>query len=145
MQIATRPQIYLAGPLFSQAEKEFNSRLAQSLEFHFDVFLPQRDGALLIELIQRGLNAREAEKRIFDTDMDALKRCDFFVLVLDGRSVDEGAAFELGVSFILGKPCYGLQTDPRRLMPSGNNPMIEGALKSVSTSVEDLLSVLVGR
>jgi nucleoside 2-deoxyribosyltransferase len=37
--------IYFAGPLFSEAEKQFNLRLGERLEeAGFCVFLPQRDG-----------------------------------------------------------------------------------------------------
>jgi hypothetical protein len=37
--------IYLAGPLFSEAERRFNLRLTQRLEaLGFEVFLPQRAG-----------------------------------------------------------------------------------------------------
>jgi len=37
--------IYFAGPLFSQAEKQFNLSLTHALEKNgFTVFLPQRDG-----------------------------------------------------------------------------------------------------
>jgi hypothetical protein len=42
--------------------------------------------------------------------------------------LDEGASFELGYAFALGKVCVGLKTDPRQLLPIGDNPMIEGAL-----------------
>ena len=54
-----------------------------------------------------------------------MKEADALFLLLDGRTVDEGAAFELGYAVALGKHCVGLQTDPRRLMPLGNNPMIQ--------------------
>ncbi|GHO62481.1 hypothetical protein KSC_013730 [Ktedonobacter sp. SOSP1-52] len=37
--------IYLAAPLFSQAERIFNEQLTRRLEvLRFTVFLPQRDG-----------------------------------------------------------------------------------------------------
>lgn len=37
--------IYFAGPLFSTAERSFNTQLAEELERNeFEVFLPQRDG-----------------------------------------------------------------------------------------------------
>ncbi len=40
--------IYLAGPLFSEAERSFNDRLTQRLEKQgFRVFLPQRDSVEL--------------------------------------------------------------------------------------------------
>ncbi len=74
-------------------------------------------------------------------DIAALKKCDFVLIVLDGRSVDEGAAFELGYAYALGKVCYGLQTDPRRLLKIGiNNPMIDCALQQVFSSVDDLVA-----
>ena len=51
--------------------------------------------------------------------------------MLDGRTIDEGAVFELGVAYSSGKCCVGIQTDPRRLLPLGNNPMVECALDRV--------------
>jgi len=43
--------IYLAGPLFSEAERRFNLELTQRLEaLGFDIFLPQRDG------VERGIS-----------------------------------------------------------------------------------------
>ena len=42
---ASDPLVYLAGPLFSKAERRFNLLLAERLEASgFRVFLPQRDG-----------------------------------------------------------------------------------------------------
>jgi hypothetical protein len=38
----------------------------------------------------------------------------------------------------------GLQTDIRRLLPTGNNPMIECALPVVVDSVDELLTRLEG-
>lgn len=38
-------RVYFAGPLFSEAERVFNLRLAEKLEAKgYQVFLPQRDG-----------------------------------------------------------------------------------------------------
>jgi hypothetical protein len=62
---------------------------------------------------------------------DQRKEADALLLILDGRTVDEGAAFELGIAYWRGKRCVGLQTDPRRLLPMGNNPMIACALERV--------------
>ena len=47
---------------------------------------------------------------------------------------------ELGIAFGLGKTCIGLQTDLRRLMPLGNNPMVSCALCRTFSSVSDLVS-----
>ena len=126
-----RPLIYLAAPLFSEAELSFNSCLTNRLEKVVDVYLPQRDGGRLVDLIGEGVTPKHAYTCIFERDMEALRECDALVIVLDGRTVDEGAAFELGIAYSYRKPCVGYQSDPRRLLPVGNNPMIECALETV--------------
>jgi hypothetical protein len=63
-------------------------------------------------------------------------------LILDGRSVDEGACFELGYAFGIGKICVGLKTDARSLFAFGDNPMIEGALRCAFTSDQQLMDWL---
>lgn len=126
-----RPLVYLAAPLFSESELSFNLKLAKVLEQFLDVYLPQRDGGKLVDLVAQGVAVKEAYKSIFERDLEALRESDALLIVLDGRSIDEGAVFELGVAFSTGKRCVGLQTDPRRLLPLGNNPMIECALERV--------------
>lgn len=130
--------IYLAGPLFSVAEKTFNLRVCEVLSRAFEVYLPQRDGLLLADLVRDGVSPDYGGRLVFEGDVNALRRCDILLIVLDGRTVDEGAAFELGLAFGLGKECYGLQTDPRRLLPWGNNPMIAHSLKHIITSLSEL-------
>jgi nucleoside 2-deoxyribosyltransferase len=61
-------------------------------------------------------------------------------VILDGRTVDEGAAFEMGYAHALGRPCVGLQTDPRRLLPIGNNPMLDGALQHIFKDVNEVIA-----
>jgi|ERR1035437_3617207 nucleoside 2-deoxyribosyltransferase len=126
-----RPLIYLAAPLFSEAELSYNQLLAGILERHVDIYLPQRDGGKLVDLVAKGVSKAAAYKSIFERDVQALKEADVLFLVMDGRSIDEGAAFELGYAAALNKLCVGLQTDPRRLLPMGNNPMIQVPLKRV--------------
>lgn len=130
--------IYVASPLFSQSELNFNSEIKSILEKRFEVYLPQEDGELLNDTVASGGNIPAAVKRIFLSDVAAIKRCDALLIVLDGRAVDEGAAFELGVAFALGKKCFGLQTDPRRLLPAGNNPMIASPLAHIFSSLGEL-------
>lgn len=132
--------IYLAAPLFNDCEREFNARLAGLLQRFGPVFLPQRDGKLIIELVRNGMGVREARRRVFDADIDAIHRARCIVAVLDGRTIDEGVAFELGYGRALGKTCFGLKTDDRALLASGDNPMIEGALDAIFHSVDDLLA-----
>jgi nucleoside 2-deoxyribosyltransferase len=136
--MAGRKLIYLAAPLFSLAEKQENVRICRALERWCDVFLPQRDGELIPHLVQQGLDNREAYRIVFERDLAALKACDAVVINLDGRAVDEGAAFELGVAFALGKCCVGYRTDVRVLLPWGLNPMITVPLSHTFTCIETL-------
>lgn len=133
-----RPLIYFAAPLFSEAELSYNLELTAILETYVDVFLPQRDGGKVIDLVAKGVDRHAAFKSIYERDVQALKKADVLFLLLDGRSIDEGAAFELGFAVALGKQCVGLQTDPRRLLPLGNNPMIEVPLRRILGSKSDV-------
>jgi len=138
--IASRQKVYLAGPLFSDAERTFNVLVAQRLEEWANVYLPQRDGGLMSEMLKEGMESDLAACRVFRRDMDAIRQADYLVAILDGRAIDEGVAFELGVAFSHTKRCVGLQTDSRRLASWGNNPMITGALELVFHSVDELVS-----
>lgn len=115
----------MAAPLFSDAERAYNAALAEALERRVEVFLPQRDGDLVPDLIAAGLDIQSAFRKIFEKDLEAIRTCDLLVAVLDGRVVDEGVAVELGYAHAISKPCWALKTDPRSLSRFGDNPMIE--------------------
>jgi len=136
--LKNREYIYIASPLFNLNERQFNAQLKDLLEAYFDVYLPQQDGNLIFELIDQGVPLNEAKKIIFENDIKALQKVDRLLIVLDGRSVDEGAAFELGVAYSLGKVCWGLKTDVRQLLNFGDNPMIESAISKLFQSTEEL-------
>lgn len=135
--MTTRKLIYIAAPLFSDAERTFNLSVREAISRVADTFLPQEDGLLLADVLGSSTDReliRSTIHRIYTQDTDAVRRCDILLLILDGRSVDEGAAFELGFAKAMGKVCVGLSTDPRRLLPSGHNPMLEGSLDRVFPS-----------
>ncbi len=136
-----KPWIYIAGPLFSVAEKAFNLNVRSILEPFFHTYLPQKDGILLAEAVANkrdSLILNSLVETVFQGDISAIRRADVLLAILDGRAVDEGTAFEIGFAYAIGKPCYGLQTDPRRLLPQGNNPMISQSLKRVFADLEQL-------
>lgn len=131
--------IYIAGPMFSQAELQFNEQVASKLEEEgFDIFLPQRSGYKMAELMKQ-MSADAAQEMIFNKDYNAVQRADIVLIILDGRSIDEGACVELGIGYALGKPCYGLKTDPRSMMNGQINPMISGCLLNIFYSIADLI------
>jgi nucleoside 2-deoxyribosyltransferase len=136
---------YLAAPLFSDAERAYNLVVANALAEHVSVFLPQRDGKLITDLIGDGLTAAAAKRVVFERDVSAIEDADLIVAILDGRAVDEGVAVELGLAYAMGKLCWSLKTDFRSLAWFGDNPMIEmviarnfKSIESLAVSVRDL-------
>ncbi|MGB7101268.1 MAG: nucleoside 2-deoxyribosyltransferase [Xanthobacteraceae bacterium] len=96
-------KIYLAGPLFTLAEKSFNVELARFLESEgFEVWLPQ-------EHEPRSNTA----KSIFDMDVAALDWADMVVACMDGPDPDSGTAWECGYAYAKGKPIVCFRTDFR--------------------------------
>lgn len=137
-------KIYIAAPMFSYAELAFNEKIANVLEKNsFEVFLPQRSGYKLVELMKE-MTPCEARKKIFAKDILAVKDADVLLIILDGRTIDEGACVELGFGYALGKLCYGLKTDPRTMMNGQINPMVSECLQDIFISVDELVLGLKG-
>jgi nucleoside 2-deoxyribosyltransferase len=136
-----RPKVraYFGAPLFNEMERGFNLSVVSLLETHVDVFLPQRDGGLLMQQVKAGVSPDKAGLAIFDADTRAMRHSHFMIAVLDGNGIDEGVAFEVGYMFALGRTCVGLQTDVRRALPTGNNPMIGSAMTHIFQTVETLI------
>jgi len=132
--------VYIAGPLFSQAELDFNENVDERLrECGYDTFLPQRDGKKLSDLIAAGISKEDAVKTIFELDLQQIHKSDILLLIIDGRVPDEGACVELGIAYALNKECIGLKTDSRSLMGNLDNPLILGALNGkIATSIDEL-------
>ena len=137
-----RRKIYLAAPLFSDAEKTYNKALKEQLTPFFDVYLPQEDGLLVVDLIKRGISFKQASQQVFSADLNAIRKCDVLLIVLDGRTVDEGAAMELGYAYGMEKECIGISTDPRSLLPDGQNPMISCCLDVVVANAQQVIVYL---
>jgi nucleoside 2-deoxyribosyltransferase len=134
----TKMNVYIAAPLFNRSELSFNAALANEIERHANVFLPQRDGSLLVNMLRAGIALQVAERRVFEQDRQAMLRSDLLIAVLDGAHIDEGVAFELGFASAIGCSCVGLQTDVRRALPTGNNPMIGGCLERIFHTSDEL-------
>jgi len=133
-------KLYFAAPLFSSAELQFNLKITNKLENYFQVYLPQRDGKLMSNITHYDIDYANASSLVFSKDINELDSCDLVLAILDGRTIDEGVAFEIGYAYARGKTCIGLQTDSRRLAAWGNNPMISGALKYIFYNEADLFS-----
>ncbi|MBR6011706.1 MAG: nucleoside 2-deoxyribosyltransferase [Methanomicrobium sp.] len=130
-------KIYLAAPLFSEAEREFNAKIAGILrEKKYAVHLPQEVG-------DDSSTRDEAETgRIFEYNLKALDECDIVVAVVDGADADSGTAWEIGYAYAVKKRVILLRTDFRRVGRSeAVNLMLEESGEVVG-SVGELVRVL---
>jgi nucleoside 2-deoxyribosyltransferase len=121
--------IYLAGPVFTLAERRFNEELAGELERlcpSLQVFLPQRYD-------KEFQNEPNPSPRMFACLMGALDGCDVVVAVLDGPDADSGTSFETGYAHARGKRVIGVRTDFRGGEDHGLNLMLSNACSDLVT------------
>lgn len=130
-------KVFLASPLFSDAEREFNSNLTKSLrENGFEVWLTQE-----APFIQQGIH--KEKKAIYEGDILVLKTSDVVVAVLDGINVDAGVAYEMGYAKALGKPIIGLKTDYRTFSKMEEvNLMLEVPLIKICKNLDEVIDSL---
>lgn len=86
-------KIYLAAPIFSRAEREFNSLLATEIRRQassVDLLLPQ-------EFVASLDRDERFFRRAFDKCVDAINGCDVVVAIVDGADADSGTALRLGM------------------------------------------------
>lgn len=142
MKHVARASVYFAAPLFNPMERAFNENLAQRLHSIAEVFLPQRDGTLLTKLVADGQSLDVARAKVFTSDIGAIESCDIVVAVLDGRTIDEGVAFEVGYARALGKVCIAYKSDDRIMLPTGDNPMIVMACQHQCSTPDGLVETV---
>lgn len=139
-------QVYFAAPLFCEAELTYNERVAGQLEeAGHDVFLPQRDGMETTDLEERDdINTKEEMmSAIFELDQTQVGNADVLTAVLDGRTVDEGVALEIGLAYAWGIPAVGLRTDRRSFaLAEPVNAMIWGACEEIVESPGQLVDAV---
>lgn len=128
--------VYLAAPLFSEAELDFNRMLRDEIKSSgFNVFLPQEDSN----------NVKDRDDRqsiIFSKNEAAIDKSDIIVAVVDGADVDSGTAWEIGYAYARGKSILGIRTDFRTLGIEGTvNLMIERSVV-LCMSIRELLNRL---
>jgi len=128
-----RYRVYLAGPLFSEAERAYNLALRDLLQRHlFDVYLPQEVGDT------SHTRCREEHRTIFAQHLAVLQDVDTIVAVIDGADADSGTSWEMGYAYALGKRVVALRTDFRI---AGYHELVNLMLEesaTVVTAKEDL-------
>ncbi|WP_253489196.1 nucleoside 2-deoxyribosyltransferase [Methanocalculus alkaliphilus] len=133
-----RYRVYLAAPLFSEAERRYNEFIRDILATHcFEVYLPQEAGD------DSASRHHQTMQEIFASHAEALGNTDWVVAIVDGADADSGTAWEMGYAHALGIPVVALRTDFRS---AGHNEHVNLMLEQSSTVVtrrEDLPAALL--
>ncbi len=140
--------VYLAAPLFTQAERLWNQRLANAIEsrqLDIAVFLPQRDAE------SHTINGDIDLNHVYRRCIEGVDGADVVVAVLDGSDADSGTCFECGYALAQGKKIIGVRTDFRKGEVHGTNLMlhhsvhafIESPANQFNTSTIESLAVKV--
>ena len=138
-------KIYFAAPLFNEMELKRNKEITKKLRsWGYDVYLPQENAGLSAKIIAAGGDIYGVSRKIFQSDIEGIKKCDILIFFLDGRVPDEGACVELGMAYAWNKICLGYKTDDRCLDFTGtDNLFIEGCMNfEISHNLNELKSKL---
>lgn len=138
-------KIYLAGSLFTLAERRFNQELGlaiQELANDIEVILPQ---------VETGKMSGEPDfvDKAFHFCLQSIDECDAVVGILDGADADSGTCVELGYAYARKKPIIGLRTDFRLSEDRGLNLMVSNICRrlilksSLSSNVGDIAQEIV--
>ncbi len=114
-------KIYIAGPLSNKEERKILEKIDKICKNKcIRTFLPHRDCGLY--------KNKKDLKKISETDVKEIHKCDILIGVLNGICVGAGTAWEMGYAEAIGKKVIGLKTD-----------------RSFDESIGDISAVIAGR
>ncbi len=128
-------RIYVAGPLFSEAERAWLDGLAAALRAEgFDCFVPHENFDRIVRL---------TPEEVYRVDGDGLRSSNVLLAWLDGPMIDDGTAAEIGAfaELVRADPAHyrgivGIVTDLRlqrrrgHAVGDGMNLFVTGAIAS---------------
>lgn len=140
------PTAYLAGPLFSEAERAFARKVKARImeETSLEVLWPYE----LFTQEEIAAFGDDSPLEVMRRCRDALEGCVLVVAMLDGPQIDDGTAWEIGYAHAKGIPAVGIRTDFRQAgdVPGAKvNAMIHGSCGFIASSLEELLENLSAR
>jgi nucleoside 2-deoxyribosyltransferase len=137
----TPKTVYMAGPLFTCAQREANTRLAALLR----QLLP----SLVFVLPQeRAMQFLPDLRAVADDCFSQVRNADWILACLDDADADSGTCVEIGYACALGKRIIGYRTDFRGSEIDGVNAMVRFACShfilasSAQYSLEQLAHLL---
>jgi nucleoside 2-deoxyribosyltransferase len=139
-------KIYLAGPLFTQAERRWNRELAAALtklKPDLEIILPQ-------DVETEFRDDRSDFTAIFRRNVESIEISDAIVAILDGSDSDSGTAWECGYAFAKDKPVIGVRTDLRVSENENLNAMLSQSSdvvfqESLNEDIVELSKKIIGR
>ena len=120
--------VYLAGPLFTQAERIWNKNLGEQL------FLKIPDVEIILPQVQAVNFVKENFidfEGITQNCIQGLEKADVIVAILDGSDADSGTCWECGYAYAKGKRIIGVRTDLRGSEDEGLNAMLRRTCEKV--------------
>ena len=132
-------RVYLAASMFTPYERAFLDDCAARLRAEgFDVFVPHEQGLVGVDV---------TAEAVFEVDAGGVESADAMLAVLDGPSVDDGTACEIGLFHGLKqrdperKGVVGLLTDVRgeRRGDFATNLFVRGCIEAGGGEVVDSL------
>jgi len=126
-------QVYLAAPLFTKGEQDFNLKVSEYLQARgYQVFLPQLECA------------HKPMAEIYQTCLGGLKSAAIAVAILDGADADSGTCWECGYAVSQGIPVIAVRTDFRVSGDTkGFNAMLYYSAAKVIDNTDDFLEEIV--
>lgn len=126
--------IYFAAPLFTLAEREFNNKLASSIE--------KKLGSRLKIILPQTFATKYAKDKhffnnLFKECIRGVEESDIVLAVLDGPDSDSGTCVEIGYALAKGKPVIGIRTDIRISEDRGLNLMVSQLCASLVFDLEN--------
>ena len=124
--------IYLAAPLFTKGEQDFNLSVYKYLtDDGYRVFLPQQECA------------QKQGEEIYQTCLSGLKSAAIVVAILDGADADSGTCWECGYAVSQGIPVIAVRTDFRGSGDTkGFNAMLYYSAAKVIDRTDGLLAAI---
>lgn len=104
-------KVYFAAPMFAKSDLLYNSYLVDKIRKRYTeltIYLPQENAAI------NDKTAFADSKMIALADTKQVEESQLMIALLDGNTIDNGVASEIGVAYANGIPILGLYTDSRQ-------------------------------
>jgi len=138
----TQKPIYYAGPLFTEAERQWNQANAATIRTlwpQWELLMPQEFCAAF----DKPPGGVPDFGKIFAACVEHLERSGVVLAIVDGADPDSGTCWEIGYAYARGIPVVGLRTDWRPGEDGLANCMITRSCTAVVRRLDEALAAMV--